>query len=43
MVLKLQMKLKQKLAVAAVFALGFLVVIAGSTCTPGLKPLEGKL
>ncbi|GJN72739.1 hypothetical protein PLICBS_006814 [Purpureocillium lilacinum] len=29
MVLKLQMKLKQKLAVAAVFALGFLVVIAG--------------
>lgn len=30
MVLKLQMKLKQKLGVAAIFGLGFLVVIASS-------------
>lgn len=30
MVLKLQMKLKQKLGVAAIFALGFFVIIASS-------------
>ena len=32
MVLKLQMKLRQKLGVAAIFALGFFVIIASSEC-----------
>jgi hypothetical protein len=31
MVLQLQMKTKQKIGVAAIFALGFLVVVASST------------
>jgi hypothetical protein len=31
MVMKLQMKMKQKLGVAAIFALGFFVIIASST------------
>lgn len=30
MVMKLQMKMKQKLGVAAIFALGFFVIIASS-------------
>jgi hypothetical protein len=34
MVLQLQMKMKQKLGVAAIFALGFFVVIASSEYSP---------
>lgn len=37
MVSRLQMKLKDKLGVAAIFALGFFVVIASSTSSYNIK------